>query len=107
METLDSINTKDKYLDAIKTKSILIFSADWCPDCMFLKQFINEIINNNQQYDFYYVNRDDMIDLCKELDVFGIPSFIAYDNSKELGRFVSKNRKTKEEIQKFIDSLGD
>ena len=46
-----------------------------------------------------------MIDLCKELDIMGIPSFVAFENGKETGRFVSKLRKTKEEIEQFIDSL--
>ena len=46
-----------------------------------------------------------MIDLCKDLDIMGIPSFIGYDNGKETGRFVSKLRKTKDQIEAFIESL--
>ena len=51
------------------------------------------------------VDRDEMIDLCKDLDIMGIPSFIGYDNGKETGRFVSKLRKTKDQIEAFIESL--
>ena len=40
-----------------------------------------------------------------ELDVFGIPSFIAFEDGRELGRFVSKDRKTQEEIEQFIEGL--
>ena len=58
------------------------------------------------KFSFITVDRDQFIDLCRELDIFGIPSFIAYHQGKEIGRFVSKDRKTKEEIQKFIDSLN-
>ena len=43
--------------------------------------------------------------LCKDQDIFGIPSFVAYNDKEESGRFVSKLRKTKEEIQAFIDTL--
>ena len=39
-----------------------------------------------------------MIDLCVDLEILGIPSFIAYDKGEELSRFVSKLRKTKPEI---------
>ena len=39
------------------------------------------------------------------LDILGIPSFVAYNDKEESGRFVSKLRKTKEEIQAFIDTL--
>jgi hypothetical protein len=38
--------------------------------------------------------------------VFGIPSFIAFENGEEIGRFVNKDRKTKEQVEKFIDSLN-
>ena len=46
-----------------------------------------------------------MLDLCIELKILGIPSFVAYDKGEELGRFVSKLRKTEEEVQSFIDSI--
>ncbi|MGB3102380.1 MAG: thioredoxin family protein, partial [Psychrobacillus psychrotolerans] len=44
-------------------------------------------------------------DLCIELDIFGIPSFLAYENGEEKGRFVSKDRKTREEIESFLQSI--
>ncbi len=82
-----------------------MFTADWCPDCMFVKPFIGDIVSANPEFKFYLVNRDNLLDLCKDLDVLGIPSFIAYKDSEEIGRFVSKLRKTKNEIQAFIDGL--
>jgi thioredoxin-like negative regulator of GroEL len=57
------------------------------------------------EYTFVHIDRDDFIDLCQQLDVYGIPSFLAYENGKELGRFVSKDRKTQEEIESFINGL--
>jgi thioredoxin-like negative regulator of GroEL len=51
------------------------------------------------------VDRDQFIDLCQQLDVYGIPSFIGFEDGKELGRFVSKDRKTQEEIEGFITGL--
>lgn len=35
----------------------------------------------------------------------GIPSFIAYKEGKEVARLVNKLRKTKNEIQAFIDAI--
>lgn len=87
-------------------KTILMFSANWCPDCRFIDPFLPEIEAENSQYTFYYVDRDQFIDLCSELDVFGIPSFVAFNKGTETGRLVSKDRKTKDEIQGFIDSLS-
>jgi len=64
-----------------------------------------EIENEYKEYTFVSVDRDEFIDLCGELDIFGIPSFIAFKDGQEIGRFVSKDRKTKEEVEKFMDSL--
>ncbi|MEQ2527058.1 thioredoxin family protein [Bacillaceae bacterium CLA-AA-H227] len=86
-------------------KHIFMFSANWCPDCRFIDPFLPEIQEKYQEFTFVYVDRDEFIDLCGQVDVFGIPSFLAYENGKELGRFVSKDRKTKEEVEKFIESL--
>ena len=44
---------------------------------------------------FYYIDRDEMIDLCIDLEIMGIPSFIAYKDGKEVARLVNKLRKHK------------
>lgn len=86
-------------------KTMLFFTADWCGDCVFIKPHMKEIEETFPDFKFIKVDRDKFIDVCTQLDVFGIPSFIALDNGQELGRFVSKNRKTKEEIISFITEL--
>ncbi len=85
---------------------MLMFSADWCPDCRVIEPILPELEQENSQYTFYYVDRDKFIDLCQELNVFGIPSFVAFHKGEEVGRFVSKDRKTKEQIEDFIQSIG-
>lgn len=87
-------------------KHIFLFSADWCPDCRVIEPVLPEIEEKFNEYTFVYVDRDQFIDLCGELGVFGIPSFIAFENGQELGRFVSKDRKTQEEIEDFITGLN-
>ncbi|WP_080844394.1 thioredoxin family protein [Cytobacillus gottheilii] len=88
-------------------KHIFLFSADWCGDCRFIDPFMPEVEEKYADYTFVYVDRDQYIDLCVQLDVFGIPSFIGFEDGKELGRFVSKDRKTQEEIEKFVESLSN
>ncbi len=102
MEKLESI---EQYKEIINGKIVLLFSANWCPDCRIIEPVLPEIEEEFSTYSFYYVDRDKFIDLCIELDVFGIPSFIAYNAGKELGRFVSKDRKTKTEIENFLKNL--
>lgn len=105
MDKLIEIKTLEEFDKIRSGKTIIIFTADWCPDCMFVKPFIGEIVDANPEFKFYVVNRDEMIDLCKDLDILGIPSFVGFNDKEETGRFVSKLRKTKEEIQAFINTL--
>ncbi len=105
MDKLIEITSLEQFEKACLEKSIFMFTANWCPDCVFVKPFIGEIVENNPEFTFYQVNRDNFIDLCKDKEIMGIPSFIAYDGGNEIGRFVSKFRKSKEEIQEFVNSL--
>ncbi|WP_066292196.1 thioredoxin family protein [Bacillus sp. FJAT-29937] len=103
MKKLESMEQFEQLRD--NGKHIFMFSADWCPDCRVIEPILPEVEAKYQEYTFLYVDRDDFIDLCGQLDIFGIPSFIGYKDGKELGRFVSKDRKTQEEIENFIEKL--
>jgi len=104
MEKLQSV----EQFETLKNEDrvIFMFSADWCGDCRFIEPVLPTIEANYPEYDFILVDRDQFIDLCVELNVYGIPSFIAYHEGEEAGRFVSKDRKTQQEIESFIDGLS-
>ncbi len=103
MKKLESL---EEYKELIKgSKTVLMFSANWCPDCRFIDPFLPELESTYNDFTFIYVDRDQFIDLCGELDVYGIPSFVAFENGQETGRFVSKDRKTQEEIEGFLKGL--
>jgi thiol-disulfide isomerase/thioredoxin len=103
LKNLESIEQFEQLRDGGKT--IFMFSANWCPDCRIIEPVLPEIEEKFSEFAFIHVDRDQFIDLCQQLDVYGIPSFIAFENGKELGRFVSKDRKTQEEIEGFINGL--
>ncbi|PAV30118.1 thiol reductase thioredoxin [Virgibacillus profundi] len=103
MKTLETIEQYNEMTN--KENVIMMFTAGWCPDCRVIEPVLPEIEAEFPEYTFVEVNRDDFIEICQEQDVYGIPSFLAYKNGKEAGRFVSKDRKTKEEIIKFIKGL--
>lgn len=85
---------------------VFLFTAGWCPDCRVIEPILPEIEEAYSQFQFVEVNRDNFIELCQEYDVYGIPSFLAFEKGEELGRFVSKDRKTQEEIESFLDGLA-
>lgn len=105
MDKLIAITSLEAFKEAIKNQSIIMFSADWCPDCIFAKTFMNDIVDENKDFTWYYVDRDQMIDLCIDLNILGIPSFIAYRDGKEVARYVDKLRKTREQVQKFVNEV--
>ena len=84
---------------------VFLFTAGWCPDCHFIDPFMPEVEEKFQSFTFVSVNRDQFIDVCAEHDIYGIPSFLVFKNGIEAGRFVSKDRKTKEEIENFLSEL--
>ncbi|MFK9091146.1 thioredoxin family protein [Bacillus salipaludis] len=103
LKNLESMEQFEQLRDGSKT--IFMFSANWCGDCRFIDPVLPDIEAKFTDFTFIHVDRDQFIDLCQQVDVYGIPSFIAYENGKELGRFVSKDRKTQEEIEAFISGL--
>ena len=105
MEEIKAL-TEDKLQEITKSgRVVLEFSATWCPDCRFLDPFLPEIEKDFSEAKFYKIDRDDSIDIAKKLMIMGIPSFVVYQDGKEIGRLVNKDRKTKNEVEKFLRSL--
>lgn len=107
-EYMKTIQTETEYaqIKATDQVSVFVFSAVWCPDCRFIEPFMPKLTEKYKDYTFYYIDRDQWISLAQEEMVMGIPSFIAYRNGEELGRFVSKLRKNEAEIDVFLASLS-
>ena len=85
--------------ERIKTgKHMLFFTADWCPDCAFIKPVM-------PQYDWITVDRDANIEIAQDMGVMGIPSFVGIEDGQEIGRYVDKFRKTQKQVEDFLDTL--
>ena len=66
-----------------------------------------ELVKQFSDLKFVEVDRDELPELFEQYDVMGIPSFIAFKKGQELTRFVSKLRKTKEEIETYLKRTSD
>jgi thioredoxin-like negative regulator of GroEL len=102
---MEDLKTIEQFHQVKLKKVMFVFTANWCPDCSAIKPMMPQISAQHTEYMWLYVNRDHFSQLVRELNIYGIPSFIAFENGIELGRFVSKARKNKSEIEKFIMSL--
>lgn len=97
----------EEFSQLAATESVVfMFTAGWCPDCRVIDPVMPDVESKFSGYMFVSVDRDEFIDLCIEKDIYGIPSFLAYKDGEEAGRFVSKDRKTQEEIESFITNLS-
>lgn len=100
------VSTKQQFQEQITQDgvTIAIFKTTWCKDCHYIDPFMPAV---EQAYEgrltFIELDRDEFPDLCEQLNILGIPSFIAFRGGQELVRFVSKLRKTREEIEQFLD----
>ena len=104
---MEIIKTLERFEQVTNTgRNIVVFSTEWCRDCIFIKPHLPSIEANFSAWKFFFVDRDDLIELCKDLDIYGIPSFLAFVDGELVGRFVSKDRKTPVEIETFIRDLG-
>jgi thioredoxin-like negative regulator of GroEL len=84
--------------------TIAVFKATWCKDCHYIEPFMPDIEKAYaDRITFIELDRDEVPELCEQLNILGIPSFIAFRQGQELVRFVSKLRKTREEIEEFLD----
>lgn len=103
MKNLESV---EQFNELKQSSSVVfLFTADWCPDCHFIDPFMPEIEQTFSNLTFISVNRDQFIDICAENEIYGIPSFLAYKDGMEAGRYVSKDRKTKQEIEEFLKGI--
>ncbi|HZG17069.1 MAG TPA: thioredoxin family protein [Candidatus Bathyarchaeia archaeon] len=108
MVSMREVKTENDFQEAIQSEKPVVvkFFTDWCPDCHRIDPFMPEVEENyKEKIDMIAVNRDTLPELGQKYDVFGIPSFIAFQKGNELIRFVSKLGKSREEIEQFLDRV--
>ena len=66
-----------------------------------------ELVEKYSDLKFVELDRDELPEVFEQHGVMGIPSFIAFKRGQELTRFVSKLRKTKEEIDTYLQRTNE
>ncbi|AMA73055.1 MULTISPECIES: thioredoxin family protein [Aneurinibacillus] len=103
---MQEIKTAEQFREAIQSDELTVakFYTDWCPDCHRIDPFMPEVEEAyKDKVTFISVDRDAFPELSEELNIFGIPSFVAFRNGREIVRFVSRAGKTREEIETFLN----
>ena len=103
------LHTAEQMKEAVDQKglSVVLWSADWCPDCVYLKPYLPVIMAKHPEFRFYHMDRDENLDAAIEQGVQGIPSFIVFEDGKEIARLVNGLRKTPTEINDFLNQAKE
>lgn len=106
LEKIQSENEYDSILHSEHT-TVIYFYANWCPDCHRIEPFLPEVAEAfASKLKMYKIDRDELLELCQKLDIFGIPSFVGFKNGKEITRLVSRLGKTRAEIEHYLTTTG-
>lgn len=105
MQKLEKMNKEELEVKLAKGQYVLFFTADWCPDCVFIKPEMPNLEEEFSNFTFLLVDRDENLELCQELMIMGIPSFVVYRDGQEVDRYVNKERKTKQQVQDFLNNV--
>ncbi|KJE27444.1 thioredoxin family protein [Geobacillus thermoleovorans] len=104
---MKTIETTEQFQVAISSgkPAIIKFYTTWCPDCMRLNMFIDDIVRDYGQYDWFEIDRDQFPELGEKYQVLGIPSLLVFRNGEKIAHLHSADAKTPEEVRAFLQSL--
>lgn len=82
------------------------FGAEWCSPCKTIQHTIDELILENPNHEFIFVDIDEQnaSEITQHYRIKSIPTIIFTNNNEELRRFTGV--KTKNQIQEYIDELS-
>lgn len=101
---MKTISTVEQFNEIIENEQPVIvkFYAGWCPDCTRMNMFIDPIIEEYAQYEWYELNRDELPELADKYDVMGIPSLLIFKNGEKLAHLHSANAKSPQQVIDFL-----
>ena len=102
-----AIKDSDEFRSLVEdeTRFCAMFTADWCPDCQVLKAILPGLETEfDGRFVFATVDRDKFPDLASEYDILGIPSFVTFRSGEVTGTFISRLRKTRQQIVDFLEA---
>ncbi|OCS92535.1 thioredoxin family protein [Caryophanon latum] len=103
---MERISTVEKFQEITSTEQPVIvkFTAGWCPDCVRMNMFIDPIIEEYNEYKWFEVDRDELMDIAEQQEVRGIPSLLIFKNGEKLAHLHSANAKSPEQVTDFLDA---
>ena len=86
----------------VKKKVIVDCYADWCGPCKMLSPIIDDLAEENNQYDFYKLNVDESNEITKIYGIMSIPTVLIFQNGELINQVIGF--RTKDELKYVIDN---
>ncbi|MCQ6274192.1 thioredoxin family protein [Bacillus sp. V3B] len=104
---MKQIKTEQEYQEQITQDELTvgIFTTTWCPDCKRLDMFIDEVTEENQDKQWFTIDRDEFPEISEKQSVMGIPSLLVFKNGEKLAHLHSANAKTADQVREFLNNL--
>jgi thiol-disulfide isomerase/thioredoxin len=80
-------------------KNVFYFTAEWCGPCKKTRPIVEEM--KKEGFQFQIIDADYEQLLVKRFGIKSVPTFILFENEKEVARITGA--KTKEELENFIN----
>jgi thioredoxin 1 len=81
-------------------KTVFYFTADWCQPCKKVKPIVEDM--KKEGFQFQMIDADYEQLLVKRFQVKSVPTFILFEDEKELNRMTGS--KTKKELEDFFNN---
>jgi len=83
-------------------KNVFYFTAEWCGPCKKTRPIVEEM--KREGFEFQIIDADYEQLLVKRFGIKSVPTFILFENEKEVARITGA--KTKKELENFVNGLG-
>ena len=83
---LSDLEAVDKF-KAVNSKSLLYFTATWCPPCKQIKPIYEQMAKDHPTVAFGKVDVDDNADAAVEYEISAVPTFVALHSEEAVARF--------------------
>jgi thiol-disulfide isomerase/thioredoxin len=80
-------------------KNVFYFTAEWCGPCKKTRPIVEEM--KKEGFEFQIIDADYEQLLVKRFEIKSVPTFILFENEKELNRI--NGTKTRQELEDFIN----
>ncbi|CAN0412135.1 unnamed protein product [Pylaiella littoralis] len=83
-DRLVKLSTKDDYVNFDREKSVVYFTAKWCPPCRRIGPFLAELSNETPSVAFGKVDIDDNDGAAQMAAIKSVPTFKFFKGGKEI-----------------------